>query len=536
MISTQQKYDKLIVSYYNENGGISLDSYRIPPSQMFEWKRGGGGGQLSFDGFPVSRTRTKRLSKYRINEFLNDLPQAEKDKIFSLNMPKMWFCDIETEVLDGFPDVRNPQEKCLALAVCNENGDIYGLGFDILSRVDQAAIEHRINEHLAPIPDELKPKPKKSDFTGKLVHWKFVYIKFSNEYEMLNRFMTKMVPSMPMLTGWNFLKFDWAFLMNRSSRIGIDITKTSPTGALDSIMIKDKFRPEESLKIPIPKHRGIIDYMSLWYKWDRVVKHKSSESLDFVSGELFGLKKLTYTGTLMELYHNDFITYLAYCAIDTILVSLIHAKLRTSDTMLTLASTGHVGLKESSWASTIVESMLGEYYKKQNRYMVRNPHVVASGSYSGGFVMEPRKGKDKDIMVKDYESMYPFTIIAFRISIENYVGNIMFNKSEGGTETAESGVHTLKYNGDVINNSTKIPVGKWHLGNKFMSKDLEELSITKDHVVTANGCVYYKPTDAAMADMAWDLYATRKENKSHMKAIRKEIDAIKELIKNIKYS
>ena len=49
--------------------------------------------------------------------------------------------------------------------------------------------------------------------------YKFKYIKYDDEFDMLYAFFYKMVPKMPLLTGWNFLNYDWLYLVNRSRKI-----------------------------------------------------------------------------------------------------------------------------------------------------------------------------------------------------------------------------------------------------------------------------------------------------------------------------
>jgi hypothetical protein len=39
------------------------------------------------------------------------LPQKEKDEIFEFNLPKIFFIDIETEIVDGFPEASDVKDK-----------------------------------------------------------------------------------------------------------------------------------------------------------------------------------------------------------------------------------------------------------------------------------------------------------------------------------------------------------------------------------------------------------------------------------------
>jgi hypothetical protein len=54
--------------------------------------------------------------------------------------------------------------------------------------------------------------------------YKFKYVKYDDEFDMLYA-SSKMIPKMPILTGWNFLNYDWAFLVNRSRKLTNGLTE-----------------------------------------------------------------------------------------------------------------------------------------------------------------------------------------------------------------------------------------------------------------------------------------------------------------------
>jgi hypothetical protein len=49
--------------------------------------------------------------------------------------------------------------------------------------------------------------------------YKFKYIKFDDEFDMLKTFFNDMVPKMTCITGWNFIGYDWMYLVNRIRKI-----------------------------------------------------------------------------------------------------------------------------------------------------------------------------------------------------------------------------------------------------------------------------------------------------------------------------
>ena len=49
--------------------------------------------------------------RYAIYEFLDGLPESEKNEIFEFNLPKIYFIDIETEIVDGFPEAADIKDQ-----------------------------------------------------------------------------------------------------------------------------------------------------------------------------------------------------------------------------------------------------------------------------------------------------------------------------------------------------------------------------------------------------------------------------------------
>ena len=99
---------QLIISYFDSEGRVKIKDYRMEecqnwavcsprdPNQSTEFK--------NWDGKPVKKVKDKRLNKFSVYEFIDTLPEEEKSEITALNFPKVQSIDIETEVIDSFPD------------------------------------------------------------------------------------------------------------------------------------------------------------------------------------------------------------------------------------------------------------------------------------------------------------------------------------------------------------------------------------------------------------------------------------------------
>ena len=59
----------------------------------------------------VKQIEVNQPDRYAIYEFLDGLPESEKNEIFEFNLPKIYFIDIETEIVDGFPEAADVKDQ-----------------------------------------------------------------------------------------------------------------------------------------------------------------------------------------------------------------------------------------------------------------------------------------------------------------------------------------------------------------------------------------------------------------------------------------
>jgi len=143
---------------------------------------------------------------------------------------------------------------------------------------------------------------------------------------MVYTFFRELGPKMPVITGWNWLGYDWPYLTNRAKKLGIDPKIISPAKYLSG-------------KQQLPVHLLMFDYLEIYKKWDRVIKIKESNRLDYVADKAVGFKKIEYNGTLRALYQSDFENFSYYNCVDCALVHYIDQKLKTLQTCFKIAMT-----------------------------------------------------------------------------------------------------------------------------------------------------------------------------------------------------
>lgn len=410
---------KLIVSYINPKGNLEFKNYNwnaplewypcsdkdLQKSEFFH----------TWDNKPVKLGSCRYPSRYAIYEFFMKLPEQEKNDIFSFNQPKLFFCDIEVEITEGFPEAHIANNKVTAM--CFIIGDkILLLGIQELSEKQVKQIETDINLYF---------KDYNTKYT---VEW----VCFDTEYDMLEYFFNDLIKKIPVLTGWNFVSYDWVYLVTRARKIGINPNVASPTGKLLKPWKKNANIHKPSFE-ELPKHRFILDYMDIFDKWDTSIKIKESNALDFISGKLLGIKKLEYSGTLKELYEKDYYKYMLYNCVDTALVQQIHNKQRTFDIMLAISNLAKIPMEDALSAIRVTEGIFFEKYYEKGIVMVKQKNVstiISSDDVeveveeelAGGYVKYPTVGLKRWLTVFDFASLYPTTMMEFNIAPESFRG------------------------------------------------------------------------------------------------------------------
>ena len=305
LLDIEQRDKEIIVSYYNKEGEVAFKRY--PIAQFKNWhvcdakERDTSEKFKNWDGRSVKMSPSRQFNKFSLVYFMDGLPEADKAEIYEYNMPKTYFVDIETEIVDGFPKAEEAKSRILAFSIVTPSKKVIVLGLEDMEADKIKKIEDDTNEYFKQFNDE----------------WSFQYIKFKTEYDMVYTFVNKFMTRFPMMTGWNFINYDWQYIVNRCKRLQIDITEAAKTGSLDS---------EDSR----PLHMGILDYMQLYDKYDRSVKVKESNALDFVAGQVLKTNKIKYTGSLQDLYRDNFTKYIYYNVVDSILVYYIDKKLKSN--------------------------------------------------------------------------------------------------------------------------------------------------------------------------------------------------------------
>ena len=398
LLDIEQTDKELIVSYYNKEGKVSFKRY--PVSKFENWAIAKDNDKYkdqnltNWDGRPIKKSISRSFNKFSLLYFMDSLSEADRDEIYEFNMPRTYFVDIETEIVDGFPKPEEAKSRILSFSIITPERKAIVLGLEDMSPAQIKKLEEDTNAHFKDYDQD----------------WEFSYYKFQDEYNMLYTFLHKFLPKFPMMTGWNFINYDWQYIVNRCKRLQIDLTQVAITGALDK-------------KDSRPLHMGILDYMQLYDKYDRSVAVKESNSLDFVSGAVLDVKKIKFTGGLQELYENNFAKYIYYNVVDSCLVYYIDEKLRSMEVLLTLATITKMPLYKAASPVAVTESLFARKLAEDNKKIAveYNKESIKDTKYEGAFVKQPIVGYYSGVSAFDFASLYPSVMRQFNISPDSFV-------------------------------------------------------------------------------------------------------------------
>jgi DNA polymerase elongation subunit (family B) len=464
LLDVEQKNNEIIVSYYDTEGKVNFKRY--PVQQFKNWyvtdpaDRFKHETLLNWDGKRVKQGPARQFNKFSLIYFLDSLPKRDQDEIFAYNLPKTYFVDIETEIVDGFPKAEEAKSRILTFSIITPDRKAIVLGLEDIESDKIKKIEDDTNKYFKNFDQD----------------WTFEYRKFRNEHDMVFTFINRFLPKFPMMTGWNFINYDWQYIVNRCKRLQIDITEASMTKTLD----KNDGRP---------MHIGILDYMQLYDKYDRSVKVKESNALDYVANQVLKVGKIKYNGSLQDLYENDFAKYTYYNVVDSVLVYYIDRQLKSMEVLLTLASITKMPLYKAASPVAVTEALIARKLLGENRVVASEQHEDASkdGQYAGAYVKEPVVGYYQGVTAFDFASLYPSIMRQFNISPDSY--------------------------------KEIIP-----------KHEIEERRKNPDEIVCVNGVVYDKK-DSILKQILTDLYSQRKAYKSKSYEYFTKAEEIKKMLK-----
>ena len=311
---------------------------------------------------------------------------------------KVVVIDIEVSSEGGFPDITKGDKTVTAIALFDQAGNKY----------------HSL---------VLDPEKKISDSDTPELQTR----SFKCEDTLLDAFLTLWEQIQPsIVTGWNSNNFDIPYLYNRIRAVlGKQASyRLSPIG----IAYQNKFNHRM-----VVAGVSMLDYMELYKKFLGVMKPSWSLA-NVAKDEELKVQKITYKGSLTNLYKTDIHRYAEYNLVDVKVVVELDKKYDFIHLAQAVCHKGHVPYEWFQMSSRFIDGAILMYLRRNGKVAPNKPiggreeyEEMQQGDddgFTGAFVKEPISGLYDWICSADITSLYPSVIMTVNISPETKLGKI----------------------------------------------------------------------------------------------------------------
>jgi DNA polymerase elongation subunit (family B) len=398
--------------------------------------------------------------------------------------------DIETSFGDGFPEIDNPVNEILTIALKSSKDDTYRVWG--LKGYDESITQ--------------------------LKHLKIEFRQFADEVSMLEAFLEHWCApdnTPDIITGWNTRFFDIPYMISRMVYLlGEErVRNFSPWRKIERKDIRVQGNVRTTFDVMGIQH---LDYMELFKKFAYSYGNQESYSLNHISSVVLGEKKLDYSevGSLRDLYDADYQMFVDYNIKDVELIERMEDKLGLIGLVMTMAYLGGVNYQDTLGTCAIWDSII--YRRLARKKIVPPLKQVPTSDYdlfgaqassmvydgrpgdyithsanaiAGGYVKEVKEGFSEWVMSFDLNSLYPNIIIQNNMSPETLISHS-------------------------------------HIKNVFPDRTLKQKSFPSDLDVchAGNGSVYRKDIKGIIPELVEELYAKRVEVKKQMIQAKKKLE------------
>lgn len=306
--------------------------------------------------------------------------------------------DIEVDSTGGFPDIAEGDKEITAIAI-----------YDFV-----------VDKYICYVLDREK---KIADGS----HDNVTIQSFRNEENLLETFLNKWKEINPtIVTGWNSNGFDIPYIFNRIRAVlgKRSACSLSPVG----IAYQNKFN-----KRMVVAGINCLDYMELYKKFLGVMR--PSYALGAVArDEELKTQKLTYRGSLNDLYKTDLNRYVEYNLADVKIIVELDKKYDFLYLARSVCHKGHIPYEWFQMSSRFIDGAILMYLHRHNLIAPNKPiggreeyeemEKEGEDGFIGAYVKEPIPNLYDWIYSADITSLYPSIIMSLNISPETKIGKI----------------------------------------------------------------------------------------------------------------
>lgn len=359
--------------------------------------------------------------------------------------PTIMYLDIETRVgqnSTGFPTPKYANEA-VSLIQFNEGDTVHLIGLKEF---------HYFDEYMK-LPDHLNKEVK--------------YHQVKNEHEIFQLFFNFIHQIKPaIMLAWNGCGFDFGYLYNRAKKIGLDVNKFSPwyfelleayPKGFDEDIVKlteSQFDFKDVYKLSIFGCQ-CIDMKDLYQKFvlkprpnyqlntiaEIELKANKVDHSEFNTFDNFYLGKYqipanpteaqkaklcyklaTSGASQQEIENAGHSLFLYYGILDIVLLIELDKKCSLTKLLIMISEKLESQYSDALRTTTPWGNYIRNRLYEQNKIVIPEHNNVDENKHVlGGFVREPKRGKQEWVISADYNSLYPSMIRAYNISPETFI-------------------------------------------------------------------------------------------------------------------
>ena len=299
--------------------------------------------------------------------------------------------DIELDSHNEFPDLQNPDQKVVSIAM-KDNFE---------------------KKEILLILDNGKNNIKESEIVKK----------YDLEEDLLQAFIGYLnIYDPDIITGWNVVNFDLTYLIRRMAQFDIYPGEMSPLGWVN---ISEKY---EDVTI---KGRIVLDGMAAYKHFRKMSNQGQAESysLEFTAQDQLGMGKIPHTETYREMWQNNPDKLIEYNLRDNDLVLRLDEKLKIIEFFNNIRCKSCSQLADIYRTTTLVDGALLK--EVHNKIVLPSKNSEGGDGYQGAKVEEPTPGLYENVLALDVKGMYPNIIKTFNMGYETFNPNGEIQISEG---------------------------------------------------------------------------------------------------------
>lgn len=325
-----------------------------------------------------------------------------------------------------------------------------------------------------------------------------------NEAELLKLLFEEFDDS-DIISGWHSDFFDLPYIYERANKV---LYKGAGNKLCFNGTSDPYYRDVEKFgninKRLILHGRVALDYLDLYKKFE--MAEKPSYKLEHVAeDELPDLPKLSYPGSLYDLYRNNFEEFIRYNIRDTVILKGLEEKKRYVKLAIQMSHMATTPIPDVLGTIKVAESSIINYchYVMGKQVPDHTPGDIAE-KYDGATVIVPKAGMHLWTGSVDLQSLYPGIMRSLNISPECIMGQFADgnNAFEMIRNRSEENITFLK---EHTNKSMNAPAKDW-------PKMFKELG----WAISAMGTAYRQDHDGVIPSILTVWFNERKEYKKKM--------------------